>query len=219
MGSPPDEAFESRPPESGGARDHQGNEAPSGHLDDEEATPRRRLLGLGLGLLCAVGLVGAGVGWYFGADYREIPAGGVDAIVVLGGGGQRFEEGVALVQEGVAPELVVFRTIDPTQRWQAAHALCARWDPVPATCLEPDPSDTRGEAMRLGLLIEDRGWSDVIVVVSNDQARRAGSLVRRCAPDEVEVHLVGVEHPHPFAVRAGYETAALLRDRVLQPGC
>ena len=86
MGSPPDEAFESRPPESGGARDHQGNEAPSGHLDDEEATPRRRLLGLGLGLLCAVGLVGAGVGWYFGADYREIPAGGVDGIVVLGGG-------------------------------------------------------------------------------------------------------------------------------------
>lgn len=154
----------------------------------------------------------------FGQSYSEIPSEGADVVVILGGGGPRLEEGVRLVEEGVGPELVVFRTVDPNQRWQAAHGLCSRWEPVKATCLEPDPSDTRGEAVALAQAVEERGWQSAVVVVSHDQAVRARSLIERCS-DGLDVHMVGVEHRHPKPVRVIYEALAMFRDGVLRPGC
>jgi len=106
--------------------------------------------------------------------------GKADAVVVLAGSaGPRLAKGLALVESGAAPVLVLSDGWSPT--WPEANRLCAgRPAAVPVVCLHPDPYSTRGEARGFARLAQARGWDSVIVVSSRYHTVRAKMIFERC---------------------------------------
>jgi uncharacterized SAM-binding protein YcdF (DUF218 family) len=112
-----------------------------------------------------------------------IPLGSVDAVLVCAGGrAERIRKALALMEDGVAPVLVVPHGHNPT--WPEARALLARSFPFEVLYPTPRPSKTRGEAHVFRDLVAERGWTRLVLVTSTYHARRAALLVRRCVPAE-----------------------------------
>ena len=139
-----------------------------------------------------------------------------DAVFVFGGGGPRIPTGEELVAGGIAPELVIFRNVNPTAEHHAGDYLCL--DPAwpNASCVEPDSINTRGEARKTAAIAAENSWSSVIVIVSTDQVTRARLLLDRCYDGQLQI--VGVPHDQSRLLRAVYETGALTK-AALGSGC
>jgi uncharacterized SAM-binding protein YcdF (DUF218 family) len=133
---------------------------------------------------------------------REDPLAKADAIYVLGGTMyERPLEALDLYKAGWAPTIVLVRQIaDWGERWLIDHDVkvttelelqidllqrmgVAR-DAV--TAVEPKGS-TAEEAQALLALMNERGWSTVIVVTSKQHTRRAGLSMRRVLGDDKKV--------------------------------
>jgi hypothetical protein len=101
----------------------------------------------------------------------------VDAIVKLGGFGDRDGAALTLALQRRAPVLV-----DSTpELLQAGFTGCAPSIPhVEVICFNPDPATTRGEARFVGQLAARRSWRSVVLVTTPDQAWRARLRMRRC---------------------------------------
>jgi uncharacterized SAM-binding protein YcdF (DUF218 family) len=144
---------------------------------------RRRLLWLLLALvLAAVVVVGLTFPLFVSPPTDE--PGRADAVVVFAGGdGERQEEGLRLVREGVAPALVISDGGLPGSR----NARVCRERPAGLRlyCLSPDPATTRGEARQFAELAEREGWESLVLVTSNYHVRRAGLLLDRCYGGQV----------------------------------
>ncbi|MCW2715473.1 MAG: hypothetical protein JWN88_2520 [Frankiales bacterium] len=92
--------------------------------------------------------------------------------------------------------------------------------PVEQICFTPSPSTTRGEARAVAELARQRGWDDVLVVVQNEQAFRAGIRLERCVDDGVRVTLVTVRAgPARSLARTGYEVLALPKAVLFERSC
>jgi uncharacterized SAM-binding protein YcdF (DUF218 family) len=121
-----------------------------------------------------------------------------DAVVVLAGDyGDRLERGLALMQAGVAPTLV----LDGLPDGRAAAALCESRQRFEVVCLRPLPDSTRTEAQAAGRLAATRGWERVLVVTTRSHVTRAGVMFRRCTPAEVDV--TGTDPPYGLRVKLG----------------
>jgi uncharacterized SAM-binding protein YcdF (DUF218 family) len=130
--------------------------------------------------------------------------GRADAVVVLAGGlGERFPAARALVEDGVAPVLVVSH----------GRSGCGeRRDGYETLCFTPDPDRTQGEARATARLARERGWETIVVVTSTYHAARARKLFERCLDGEVRA--VGVDPP----TRGGLPTPRnVLREWVAWP--
>ena len=140
--------------------------------------PRGALrLALALALVAAVALVGLTYPLFVFPPTD--PPGRADAVVVFAGGdGERQEEGVRLVREGVAPVLVISDGGEP----DAPRARLCRERPAGLRlyCFTPDPATTRGEARRFAELAEREGWRSLVLVTSTYHVLRAGLLLERC---------------------------------------
>jgi uncharacterized SAM-binding protein YcdF (DUF218 family) len=106
-----------------------------------------------------------------------------DAVVVLAGGGnQRLDPALKLVERGVAPVLAISSAFrDP--KWKKAHRLCDGQDGrlrFKVICFEAVPYSTRGEAETVTRLAKHDGWNRVVVVTSTYHVTRARMLFRRC---------------------------------------
>jgi uncharacterized SAM-binding protein YcdF (DUF218 family) len=105
-----------------------------------------------------------------------------DAVVVLSGARDvRLDPGIALVERGVAPVLVISGAgADP--RWRKARKLCrlGRLGEARVFCFEPYPFSTRGEARAVARLARRFGWARVVVVTSRFHVTRARMLFHRC---------------------------------------
>lgn len=105
-----------------------------------------------------------------------------DAVVVLSGDRNvRLDPGIALVQQGVAPALVISGAgEDPG--WPKARRLCRQGHlgRAKVICFEPNPFSTRGEARAIGVLARKFGWTNVVVVTSTFHVTRARMLFHRC---------------------------------------
>lgn len=142
-----------------------------------------------------------------------------DAIVVFAGGGERMALARDLAGSGLAPVTVVSNpgaahTVDE------GYAECREGGfpyPTPVECFVPDPRTTRGEARHIAALAEARGWSSLLLVVSDDQVVRAKLLLERCFDGDVQVS--GTSPSASPATRAAYEWAALGRALLLRRGC
>jgi len=134
-----------------------------------------------------------------------------DAIVVLGGGGQRIPEGIALARAGYAPLLVL-----SVNRAQSC---------VPSTrtyrsmCFVPDPATTRGEAEEIGTLARSDHLHRVIVVASTPQATRARLRIGRCYSGQLLVVGVSPGNIFSWAYDIAYEWGALAKALVAQTSC
>ena len=105
--------------------------------------------------------------------------GRADAVVVFAGAdGERQEEGLRLVRDGVAPVLVISDGGLPGSR----NARVCRERPagLRLVCLTPSPATTRGEARAFADLAEREGWSSLVLVTSTYHVRRASLLLGRC---------------------------------------
>jgi uncharacterized SAM-binding protein YcdF (DUF218 family) len=106
-----------------------------------------------------------------------------DAIIELGGLGNRDKAALDLAREHRAPVL-----LQSTVVAEAGSDTCL--PPVPGVrimCFHADPGTTRGEAQYIGAIAAQRGWSSVILVTSRDHAWRARLRVTRCFHGDIYV--------------------------------
>lgn len=109
-----------------------------------------------------------------------------DAIVVLSSNRARYDLGLRLYRQRVAPTLVVSLPAfaEPAGYNCPQHALCFR----------AHPYSTRGEAETVARLARAHGWHTIVVVTSRYHVRRAYMLFRRCT----SAKLVFVPSRTPF---------------------
>ncbi len=102
-----------------------------------------------------------------------------DAVVVLSGGKtDRLPKGLGLVQQGVAPTLVISDGL--AKDYTQANALCRNKQPFKVICFKPDPYSTRGEAEGVARLAKQHHWRSIVVVTSRYHVFRARILFKRC---------------------------------------
>jgi uncharacterized SAM-binding protein YcdF (DUF218 family) len=102
-----------------------------------------------------------------------------DAVVVLAGSESRLPVALDLMEQRVAPELLV--SDDTPSDDHARERFCAAaHHPFPVTCRRPDPFSTRGEARMTAELAGARGWDTIVVVTSRFHLFRSRILFRRC---------------------------------------
>jgi uncharacterized SAM-binding protein YcdF (DUF218 family) len=106
-----------------------------------------------------------------------------DAIVILGGPGDRERAGILLARDHRATVVV--------ESWWKPGAVSNRClDPIPdvtIVCFHAEPNTTQGEAEFVGRLAEQRHWRSVILVVTPDQAWRARLWFARCFSGDIYV--------------------------------
>ncbi len=139
----------------------------------------------------------------------------VDAIVVLGGYGNRLDTGIDLWHQGRAPVLVVSRGVGiPVP----ASVCSSHGQTVKGICFNPMPKTTQGEAEAVGRLAKQYRWRSIVLVTSPDQDTRARIRFERCFAGGVYV----VTTPLPsskWPYEIAYQWAALFKELVLQPSC
>jgi uncharacterized SAM-binding protein YcdF (DUF218 family) len=137
-----------------------------------------------------------------------------DAIIELGGPGDRDGAALELARQGRAPVLV-----QSTTAKEAGTQSCL--PPVPGVtimCFHADPNTTEGEGRAIAALAEQHHWSSVILVTSRDHAWRARMLVSRCFPGQVYVSMTPLrwfEWPYQF----GYQWAATVKALTFDRDC
>jgi uncharacterized SAM-binding protein YcdF (DUF218 family) len=135
-----------------------------------------------------------------------------DAVLVLGPSAQRLPEALRLVEEGLAPALVVAVDDERDNDIKVPEG-------VEVVCFRPAPFTTRGEARYIGQLARTRGWTSLIVVSSVPQTTRARLRVQRCFPGRVAVVGVGPHRLGYWAYAVVYEWGALAKAVIWQRGC
>ena len=166
-------------------------------------------------MLVACAFIAAGLPVYV-APQIEIenlsPYRRADAIFVLGGAiYERYPYALELALEGFAPEVVVSNPNGAKDVWLTDLCDHPRYE-FPVTCFEPDPPTTRGEAMELRRLAEQRGWDSVIVVTFVPHVSRARFILDRCFDGE----LIMAASPADIALSYwawayAYQTAGYMR--------
>ena len=138
-----------------------------------------------------------------------------DAIVVLGGQGNRLGKGLELAHQGRAPVLVVSRGLPHP----VPGSVCRpRSQTFKVICFQPHPRTTQGEAEYVSHLARQYHWQSVVLVVTPDQLIRARIRFERCYVGKVYVvttPLPVLEWPYQIA----YQWAAMVKEEVLQRSC
>lgn len=148
---------------------------------------RRRTVVAAAGAGVAVGLA-AYAYWLLHPPHTT--PGVADAVVShAGGGGERLDRALELMDDEVAPTLVLLLGSSRSVR---SAALCGQTQPYEVLCVDPEPVTTVGEGRAVARLADERGWRTVIAVTSDYHLRRAVLIDRRCT----DVEIVGVASGH-----------------------
>jgi uncharacterized SAM-binding protein YcdF (DUF218 family) len=140
----------------------------------------------------------------------------VDAIVVLGGPGNRLGKGLELWHQRRAPVIVVSLGLPIT----VPSRLCApHTRPVTSFCFSPgNAGTTQTEARDVARLARQHHWQSMVLVTSPEQDTRARLRFQRCYPGSLYV----VTTPLPLTqwpYYIAYEWGGLFKALVLQPSC
>jgi uncharacterized SAM-binding protein YcdF (DUF218 family) len=147
-------------------------------------------------------------------DLPPVPA-RADAIVQLGGPGNRRHVAFDLARQGRAPLVAIsVSNVEMRTSWCAA----GRFRDVAVLCFHSKPFTTRGEARDVGTMAAQHGWRSVILVTTPDQARRATLRVSRCFNGQIAVataRLPWYEWPWQIA----YQWGATVKAYTFQTSC
>ena len=174
---------------------------------------RLRSVVVALGTVAVLLFAGVTARYLIWPDLEPLPA-RVDAIIELGGPGDRDAAGLSLARSKIAPFLV-----QSTTESEAGTNRCL--PPVPdvtVLCFHADPNTTRGEAQYIGLIAQRRHWNSVVLVTSTDQAERAILRVSRCFPGQIYVKTT----PPPLLdwfYLVPYQWAAFAKALFVEPDC
>lgn len=138
----------------------------------------------------------------------------VDAIVVLGGSGDRLDLGIKLAQEDRAPYLLLSTGLP----WMPPGICTQHVAAAKVICFRPDPDTTQGEAEVASKIAKRHGWSSLVLVTTQDQVWRAHLRFERCYSGKI----YGVSSPlswyqWPYAI--AYQWAGTFKAEVLQRSC
>ena len=165
-------------------------------------------------LIILLAVVCAASGRLFVWPAQGMPA-RVDAIVVLGGPGNRLGRGLELAHQGRAPVLVLSGGLPEP----FPAGMCGPHGPaLTVICFQPDPGTTQGEAEFVGRLAKQYRWRSVVLVTTPDQDTRSRIRFGRCFAGRIYVvttPLPASEWPYQIA----YQWAATFRALVLQRSC
>jgi uncharacterized SAM-binding protein YcdF (DUF218 family) len=133
------------------------------------------LLVVGVVLLVDIGISG----YVLFANARVDELQRVDAIVVLGGEHDGREDyGLKLARAGWAPTVVLSNPYDVGD--PVMTRVCQAEPDIEVICARPDPMTTRGEAILMRQLAEERGWSNIMVISWRYHLPRARLIFRQC---------------------------------------
>lgn len=105
----------------------------------------------------------------------------MDAIVVIGGLGDRIDYGVHLAREDKARYLVLSKGLG-----LLPPGICGQHvGPAKVLCFQPDPHTTQGEAEETARLAKQYGWRSLALVTTRDQAWRAKLWFGRCFTGQI----------------------------------
>ena len=105
-----------------------------------------------------------------------------DAIVILGGEHDGREEyGIQLAAEGWAPTVVLSNPY--LHGDQVMEQACRPRKDIEVICVRPPVLTTRGEAMAVRVMAEERSWQKIIVVSWRYHLPRARLIFRQCYSD------------------------------------
>lgn len=139
----------------------------------------------------------------------------VNAIVVLGGPGNRLGTGLELARQGRAAFLVISEGLP----FNVPSSLCApHAQKYKVICFQPEPGTTQGEAEFVGRLARQYHWRSVALITTPDQDTRARVRFHRCFADQIYV----VTTPLPasrWPYMIAYQWGALFKAEVLQRSC
>lgn len=169
-------------------------------------------------LFTLVLLVALTVRWFLIPNTGQPDA--VDAVVVLAGGrGERLTRAMELVED---PESRVAETLVLSignSNWPGSELVgrsCGDDGEVEIVCFEPVPDSTKGEAMAIGRLVEERGWQRVALVTSGYHLHRATLRTERCTDAEI-VPVAAPVGPTPSQIL--HEWLGTIEAQVLDRGC
>lgn len=138
----------------------------------------------------------------------------VDAIVVLGGQGDRLDFGERLANEDRSRFLVLSEGLP----W-IPPGLCGHRFPVlRVICFQPEPDTTVGEAEYTARLAKQHGWRSLVLVTTPDQIWRAELRFRRCFSGRV----YGVTTPLPagqWPYAVAYQWIATAKAELVDTSC
>lgn len=179
--------------------------------------PRRRWWRRVVGVVLAVVLVGVSVvtaRLFVWPALPPLPQ-RADAIVQLGGPGNRRFVALNLVRQGRAP-LVAISVSDAevNTMWCGAGELRG----VPVVCFHPEPFTTRGEARAVADMAAEHGWHSVILVTTPDQASRATLRVRRCFDGKIFVATARLPW-YQWPTQILYQWGATVKAYTFQTSC
>ena len=137
----------------------------------------------------------------------------VDAIVVLGGPGDRLGKGLELARQDRAPVLAI------SEGLEVPPSLCRpHREDKQVICFQPAPLTTQGEAQFAGGLARQYHWRSIVLVTTPDQDTRARIRFKRCFGGGLYV----VTTPLPaskWIYQLAYQWAATAKALVLQRSC
>lgn len=138
----------------------------------------------------------------------------VDAIVVLGGSGDRLDLGLQLAREGRAPYLVLSLGLP----WVPPNICREHVGQAQVICFHPDPDTTQGEARGASQIARQHGWRSIVLVTTRDQVWRAHLRFERCYPGRIYGLGSAVNwRDWPYAV--GYQWSGTVEAEAFQRGC
>ncbi len=136
----------------------------------------------------------------------------VDAIVVLGGGGNdRVTKGLKLASEGYAPTLLISTPYPSACRYRIPR--------ISVICFQPSPETTQGEARYVANLASERHWRQIIVVSGTAQTLRARLRFDRCYHGTALFDPAGSPDVIGWVHDVLYEWGALAKALTTQRGC
>ena len=137
-----------------------------------------------------------------------------DAIVVLGGDGDRLDLGLQLANDGRAPYLVLSLGLP----WVPPGLCHGRAGRAEVICFQPDPDTTQGEARETSRLARQYGWKSIVLVTAQDQVWRAHLRFERCYSGRI----YGVASPLPWyrwPYAIAYQWAGTFKAETYQRSC
>jgi uncharacterized SAM-binding protein YcdF (DUF218 family) len=139
----------------------------------------------------------------------------VDAVVVIGGPGDRVDYGMQLARENKAPYLVFSEGLG----WLPPGICTQHVGPATVICFQPNPDTTQGESEGFARLAKQYDWRSVAVVTSQEQAWRARLWFGRCFSGQV--YSVGPRLSLGTVIPGGvlYEWGATVKAEVFNRSC
>jgi len=141
---------------------------------------RKLMIIIAVAVLAAAGLTAHQLVW---PDLPPVPP-KADAIVQLGGAGDRRAVAFDLWRQGRAPVVAISV---PDDEFRTGWCGKGVYRGIPVICFHRKPFTTRGEARAIADLAAQHGWHSVILVTTPDQAKRAELRVDRCFTGSVAV--------------------------------